>query len=181
MKPFNPLVFNILNNNSYPIHPLPKGSGFLGSLWVNELDLPEVQPDPDVTIDMVSNSTEYNELLDIFKEIFPSDINSEKEGELRSRREYNYKGVYIAKLNDEIIGFLMTGIMNFTGLIGYILYLGVLKEYRSKGIATLLLNRFKEKLKEKNIPKIQAKIRKDNQLVLNYIKFLGFKRIEKEH
>ncbi|MBD3227953.1 MAG: PAS domain S-box protein [Candidatus Lokiarchaeota archaeon] len=34
MKPFKPLVFNILNNNSYPIHPLPKGSGFLGSLWV---------------------------------------------------------------------------------------------------------------------------------------------------
>jgi len=39
------------------------------------------------------------------------------------------------------------------------------------------LNTFKNDLLKKKIPVIQARIKKDNYVVLNYIKSLGFKLI----
>ena len=144
---------------------------------VDQLELPIRTYPHNLEIGTISNSTEYSKLLDIFLDIFPNSINSEKEGELRSFRNPNWEGTYIAKIDSKIIGFLITGIIPFINPTAYILYLGVLKRYRSKGIATYLLNELKKVLKKKGIKKIQARIRNDNYIVLNYIKYLGFKQI----
>lgn len=84
------------------------------------------------------------------------------------------EGTFLAKLGQEIIGFLVTGIIN---QVGYISYIGVLEEFRSRGIATALLKRFKEYLQAENVEKIRCKIRKDNQKTLGYIYYLGFKKL----
>lgn len=144
---------------------------------VNEFNLPKQKQIDNLTISKIKTRSDYNDLLDIFNQIFPDEIDTEKEGELRSQKDLEYKGTYIAKINETIVGFLMTGILDFTDPVAYILYLGVSNEYRSKGIATNMLYRFKNDLIEKNIPKIQARINKNNKLVLSYIKFLGFKKI----
>jgi ribosomal protein S18 acetylase RimI-like enzyme len=145
---------------------------------VKEFNLPAQKEVDNLTINKVKTKYEYNDLLDLFNQIFPDEIDTEKEGELRSQKNSEYKGTYVAKINDTIVGFLMTGILDFTDPVAYILYLGVSDEYRSKAIATNMLYRFKNDLIEKEIPKIQARISKNNKLVLSYIKFLGFRKIK---
>lgn len=147
-------------------------------VMVKKFNLPAQKEVNNLTINKIINRSEYNDLLDLFNQTFPDEIDTEKEGELRSQKDPKYKGTYVAKINDTIVGFLMTGILDFTDMMAYILYLGVSDEYRSKGIATSMLYRFKNDLIEKNIPKIQARISRNNKLVLSYIKFLGFKKIK---
>ncbi|MHA1271525.1 MAG: GNAT family N-acetyltransferase [Candidatus Helarchaeota archaeon] len=144
-------------------------------ILVDQLNLPNHIPIPNLRI--LKNNFNQNELMDLFIEIFPNEIGSEKENQLRSIKNDKFEGTYVAVINNKIIGFLITAILTILEPEAYILYLGVLKKFRSKGIATALLQKFKEDLIHKEIPKIQAKVKKNNYLVLKYIKFLGFKQI----
>ncbi|MHA1310326.1 MAG: GNAT family N-acetyltransferase [Candidatus Helarchaeota archaeon] len=144
---------------------------------VNKLKLPDHPPIPNLKIVIFDETYSPNNLIDIFVKIFPDEINSEKENEFRHSKRKKYEGTYIALINEKIIGFLITGILTFNDPLGYILYLGVLKNFRSKGIATELLKRFKLDLNKKGVSKIQARIKKDNFLVLKYINYLGFKQL----
>ncbi len=146
-------------------------------ILVEQLNLPDVKPIRGLIIDYFDEKYDQNEFMDVFIEIFPDEIDSEKERELRSLKHSKTESTYIASYNGKIVGFLMTATVDFTEPIALIIYLGVLDKFRSKGIATLLLKKFKQDLISKGIPKIQAKIRSDNFQVLNYIKYLGFKQI----
>ncbi|MFX0141904.1 MAG: GNAT family N-acetyltransferase, partial [Candidatus Hodarchaeota archaeon] len=139
-----------------------------------KLNLPDRLLPRNIEISTISNRSDLNRLLDIFLKIFPDEIDSEKEMNIRDFRETEFDGLFIAKLKQNIIGFLISGI---SGKDGYILYIGVLEEYRSQGIATNLLKNFLQYLKVKNIQIIKCNINKDNKKTLSYIKFLGFKEI----
>ena len=143
-------------------------------ILTDKVNLPDRLLPKNIEISTVSNRSDLNKLLDLFLKIFPDEIDSEKEMNIRDFREAEFDGLFIAKLKQNIIGFLISGI---SGKEGYILYIGVLKEYRSQGIATNLLNDFSNYLKVKNIQKIKCSINKENKKTLSYIKFLGFKEI----
>jgi ribosomal protein S18 acetylase RimI-like enzyme len=122
-------------------------------------------------ISRLPSRSEYNLLQNLFLEIFPDEFNFEKAKILQDLQVWQLVTIFIVRIKNQIIGFLITKIIEG---IGYIFYLGILDEYRSQGVATALLNEFKVYLKEKQISKVQCKIRKDNEKVLHYIETLGF-------
>jgi len=142
---------------------------------VDKLNLPVRKLPTNMTISNLRGKSNFNKLLNLFLNIFPDEIDSEKEMQLRDFREQNFNGLFIAEFNQEIIGFLISGI---SGVTGYILYIGVLNEYRSLGIATNLLNRFISYLNQKKVQNIQCNIREDNKKTLSYVTYLGFKKCE---
>jgi ribosomal protein S18 acetylase RimI-like enzyme len=138
---------------------------------VAQLRLPERDLHPDLTVCCLSKKMEYNRVLNLFLKIFPDEIDSQKAAELQELPVSGYEGNFLAKIGDKIIGFLISGIIN---QVGYIAYLGVEQVYRSRGVATALLQHFQAYLKERDVKKIRCTIRKDNQKTLGYIKYLGF-------
>lgn len=145
-------------------------------ILMNDLNLPEQNIPSDITIISVSGRDDYNKLLDLFFKIFPDEVDSEKGMDLRDLpvQYLAGEGIYLAILNQEPVGFLVTGIIN---QVGYISYIGVLHNFQSRGIATALLKRFKQYLNENSVEKIRCKIREDNKKTLGYISYLGFKKI----
>ncbi|NVM53366.1 MAG: GNAT family N-acetyltransferase [Candidatus Helarchaeota archaeon] len=140
-------------------------------ILIDQINLPERNLQDNITICNVSGKDDYHKVLDLFLMIFPDEIDSGKARDLREVQVEEYEGIFLAKLNDEIIGFLASGIYN---QVGYITYLGVLEKFRSQGIATALLKRFKLYLNEKKVQKIRCKISKDNKKTLGYVHYLGF-------
>jgi ribosomal protein S18 acetylase RimI-like enzyme len=138
---------------------------------VVQLQLPERELQPDLTVCCLSTKVEYNRVLNLFLKIFPNEIDTQKADELQELPVSGYEGNFLAKIGDMIIGFLISGIINH---VGYIAYLGVEEAYRSSGVATALLQQFQAYLKERDVEKIRCTIRKDNQKTLGYIKYLGF-------
>jgi hypothetical protein len=53
---------------------------------VKEFNLPAQKEVDNLTINKVKTKYEYNDLLDLFNQIFPDEIDTEKEGELRSQK-----------------------------------------------------------------------------------------------
>ncbi len=141
-------------------------------IHIVQLKLPERELQPDLTVCCLSTKVEYNRVLNLFLKIFPNEIDSQKAAELQELGVSSYEGNFLAKIGDIIIGFLISGIIN---QVGYIAYLGVEESYRSRGVATALLQQFQAYLMEHNVGKIRCTIRKDNQKTLGYIKYLGFK------
>lgn len=138
---------------------------------VKRINLPNRNLPNNIVVCNLSGKSDFNIFFDLFLKIFPDEIDTEKAMTFREFKDTEFEGIFIAKLNQDIIGFLITGISD---LIAYILYIGVLEEYRGLGISTALLKKFLLYLKIKKIQKIQCKIRKDNRKTLGYIKYLGF-------
>jgi ribosomal protein S18 acetylase RimI-like enzyme len=141
-------------------------------ILVEKLNLPARDPIENLTICHLSGEPDYQKVLSLFLKIFPDEIDSEKASELRDLNVSEVESNFLAKINEEIIGFLISGIIN---KVGYISYLGIDTSHRSQGIATALLKQFKIYLEQKNVKKIRCTIRKDNKKTLGYIHFLGFR------
>lgn len=141
---------------------------------VSQLNLPERTLSDSVVISNISGREDYHKLVDLFLKIFPDEIDSEKATDFRELQILETEGNFLAKSGQELIGFLITGIIN---QVGYISYIGVLDEFRSQGIATALLKGFKSHLNEKMVEKVRCKIKKDNKKTLEYIIYLGFQRL----
>jgi len=143
-------------------------------ILIDRLNLPDRVLPKVLTICQLSDRNEYERVLSLFLKLFPDEIDSEKASELRQLQIPQFEGNFIAKINQEIVGFLISGIIN---QVGYISYLGVKASLRSQGIATGLLREFKAYLNKNNVKKIRCTIRKDNKKTLGYIHFLGFKQL----
>lgn len=143
---------------------------------VAQLELPERPQIPEIRICEVCTREEFHLLLDLFIKIFPDEMDSEKGLDLREIHIQPVvgEGIYLARLDQRVVGFLVTSIIRNAS---YISYLGVLQEYRSRGVATALLQRLKQYLHEKNIKTIRCKINKDNRKTIGYISYLGFQKI----
>ena len=120
----------------------------------------------------MANKSEYGEVLARFLEIFPGEIDTSKAMELQQMSVPQFEGIFLAKLDQKIIGFLVSGIIN---QVSYISYLGVLARYRGQGVATALLEKYKSYLMQCGILKVRCTIRKDNKKTLGYIHYLGFR------
>jgi ribosomal protein S18 acetylase RimI-like enzyme len=142
---------------------------------IEELNLPDQNLPERVSVCNLSEKSEFNRVLSLFLRIFPDEIDSEKADDLQNIPISQSEGIFIAKLDQLIIGFLITGVIN---QVGYISYIGVLEQYRSSGVATALLEQFKSYLCRINVDKIRCKVKKDNFKTLGYIEFLGFKKVE---
>jgi len=140
-----------------------------------ELNLPDQNLPDRVSICNLTSKSEFNRILNLFLKIFPDEIDSEKANDLQNIPISESEGIFIAKLDQLIIGFLITGVIN---QVGYISYIGVLDQYRSSGVATAMLKQFKSYLDEKKVTKVRCKVKKDNFKTLGYIEFLGFKKVE---
>ena len=138
---------------------------------VTAFELPDRYLPEDIAIYNLNNQTDYKKVLSLFLQIFPNEVDREKAMQLHELPRPAFEGVFIAKLSEQIIGFLVTALSN---QIAYITYLGVIEQYQSQGIATALLHQFKSYLEEKNVQFIRCSIRKDNMKTINYIKYLGF-------
>jgi len=145
-------------------------------ILISQLNLPKQHDLLEVKIHSVSGREDFNSLLNLFFRIFPDEIDSEKGRELQAFpvAKIQGEGIYLARVDHKPVGFLLTGIIN---RVSYISYLGVLLEYRSRGVATALLKRFVDYLHANRIEKIRCKVRKDNTKTLEYIKYLGFNKL----
>jgi ribosomal protein S18 acetylase RimI-like enzyme len=138
---------------------------------VSAINLPERFPPERVMICTLTSQMDYKKVLSLFLQIFPNEVDLDKVLQLHELPRPLFEGAFIAKIEQEIIGFLISGQSN---QIAYIMYLGVIEQYQSQGIATALLEQLKSYLKAKNIQIIRCSIRKDNVKTINYIKYLGF-------
>ena len=138
---------------------------------VDEFNLPQQIPRDDLKVTRLFDKAEFDFLRKTFIEVFPEEIEVGKARVFRDLAIWQFLTIYVVKKKNSYIGFLITGIIEEAA---YIFYLGVLAEYRSHGVATKLLEYYKNYLKERNIDEIQWKIKKDNFQCLEYVKRLGF-------
>ncbi|MHA1279088.1 MAG: GNAT family N-acetyltransferase [Candidatus Helarchaeota archaeon] len=140
-------------------------------ILVEKFELPERDFYPNLSVCSLSTQQEYNQVLGLFLKIFPDEVDSQKASELQEFQISKLEGNLVAKIEEKVVGFLISGIIN---QVGYISYLGVDEHYRGCGVATALLQEFKEFLNHNQIKKVRCTIRKDNKKTLGYIKYLGF-------
>ncbi|MEM3694966.1 MAG: ribosomal protein S18-alanine N-acetyltransferase [Candidatus Bathyarchaeia archaeon] len=92
---------------------------------------------------------------------------------------YNAIGL-IAKLNEEIVGFIIGMLHQEEGkTVGHILTIDVLPEYRRRGIGLRLLNEIEEIFRGKGANVCVLEVREDNIAALRLYKKLGYKKIAK--
>ena len=93
--------------------------------------------------------------------------------DIRLKMEWQPEFFLIAENeNSTIVGSIMAG---YEGHRGWINYLGVVPEYRKKGIATKLMEAAEKKLKTHGCPKINLQVRTSNSDVLVFYEKIGFK------
>jgi ribosomal protein S18 acetylase RimI-like enzyme len=80
---------------------------------------------------------------------------------------------FVAESDNIIIGSVMTG---YDGHRGWLNYLGVHPEHRSKGFGRKLIEFSIEKLKGLNCPKINLQVRESNKDVIEFYKKLNFSK-----
>ncbi len=86
--------------------------------------------------------------------------------------------VFVETENDKIIG-LVAGYINDTKTkIAYISMVGVLDEYRGRGISRRLLKEFIDEAEKKEFSEIHLDVEKNNQVALRVYTQLGFTKIQ---
>ncbi len=86
----------------------------------------------------------------------------------------------VAKLNGKIVGFVIGMIhMERNALVGHILTIDVLPQYRRRGIAQKLLEKIEEILREKGVKACCLEVREDNVAALKLYQKLGYRKIAK--
>ena len=138
------------------------------------LKLPDRHPPAEITISTLIDPRDYRKVLSLFLQIFPDEVDSDKALQLHELPQPHFEGMFLAKIQQQIIGFLITALSN---QIAYISYLGIIQPYQHKAVATALLRRFVLYLKEQNIHAIRCSIKKDNLKTIGYINYLGFQLI----
>ncbi len=88
-----------------------------------------------------------------------------------SARE-NHTRFFVYEINGKAVGYV--GVFAILDE-GYITNIGVLPEYRKKGVATALLKRLDRLAKEKELAFISLEVRKSNQNALSLYESLGYK------
>lgn len=85
--------------------------------------------------------------------------------------------VLLAEFNGQLVGFIIYDVINEGGeKKGIIRFIGVLKEYRGKKIASAMAFLAGENLLRYGIKKIKIYIPEKNQTALNFIQFFGFEK-----
>ena len=138
------------------------------------LKLPDRHPPVEVVISTLKDPKDYQRVLTLFLQIFPDEVDSDKAMQLHELPQPQFEGLFLAKMQQQIIGFLITALSN---QIAYISYLGIVQQYQHKAVATALLRRFAIYLEAQNIHTIRCSIKKDNLKTIGYINYLGFQLI----
>ncbi|HUX99481.1 MAG TPA: GNAT family N-acetyltransferase [Candidatus Deferrimicrobium sp.] len=87
--------------------------------------------------------------------------------------------ILLAEFNKEPVGFIIFDLIEEEGeKKGVIRFIGVLKQYRGKKIASAMAFRAGEQLLRYGIQKLKAYIPEKNQTALNFIQFFGFEKKE---
>jgi ribosomal-protein-alanine N-acetyltransferase len=91
----------------------------------------------------------------------------------------NYNSIsLVAKINGKIVGFIIGMIhleRNF--LVGHILTLDVLPQYRRRGVAKSLLQEIEKIFREKGVKSCRLEVREDNIAALRLYRKLGYKEV----
>lgn len=143
-----------------------------------DICFPKSKLETDIVISTIKNKSEFNSVVKIYKEIFPNELDEIKGEELENMPFNSSNSSFIAKVQDNIVGFIITAPIDEKTLL--LAYLGVIKEFRSKGVATKLLETLIFYMKQHEYEKICCTVNKHNIKTLNYIKILGFKKLIKD-
>ncbi|NPA70484.1 MAG: GNAT family N-acetyltransferase [Crenarchaeota archaeon] len=103
----------------------------------------------------------------LIREIFPS------WHAYYAEKAINNHKILVAKIEDEIVGFIQFKIVNLGINVGHIYYMGVKPEYRRRGIGRALVIRAEEHMKSK-VECFIASTQEDNIPVLRLFKSLGY-------
>ncbi len=116
---------------------------------------------------------DYSQLAGEKLEVTPKRIKEEFYNILKTNRRY----LLFAIDNESIVGYLIGSILkaNYQHKRAYIDDLYIKKEYRRRGYAQKLMNRFIELMKNKGITKVQLGVRINNKPAISLYKKLGFK------
>jgi ribosomal protein S18 acetylase RimI-like enzyme len=77
----------------------------------------------------------------------------------------------VGEIQGKVIASVMGG---YEGHRGWINYLAVLPEYQGKGFAKQIMYAVEQKLKDLACPKINLQIRRNNKMVINFYKKIGY-------
>lgn len=131
--------------------------------------------------DLVAYLKLKQESLKDYSKIAGKKIKYNKKGSIQEFKEHlNFKkGVILFVVDDnELISYLMGNfIENAYQKMSYIDDVFVLKNYRNKGIATLLMKEFEKITKLKHYPKIRLGVNTKNASAIELYKKLGFKTV----
>lgn len=94
---------------------------------------------------------------------------------------YDYNSLtLVAKVTDEIIGFIIGSLdSDKDTLIGHILTIDVLPQYRQKGVGAKLLEQLESLFRDKGVSTCRLEVREDNSAALNLYRRLGYKPLGK--
>jgi ribosomal protein S18 acetylase RimI-like enzyme len=129
--------------------------------------------DNDVKIRIYNDKTDQEEVIQLWKTIFPLD--SPHNDPLTSiNRKIIHKDdlFFIAELDGRIVGTIMAG---YDGHRGWIYSLAVDSAFRRKDIGTLLLKYAENELLKRNCPKINLQILASNEGVKKFYEKNGYK------
>lgn len=138
------------------------------------LKLPDRQPPAEIMISTLKDPKDYQKVLSLFLQLFPDEVDSDKAMQLRELPQPHFEGMFLAKVKQQVIGFLLTALSD---QIAYISYLGIVPQYQHKAVATALLRCFAGYLQEQNIHTIRCSIKNDNLKTIGYVTYLGFQGI----
>ncbi len=108
-----------------------------------------------------------NKLKKLIRDIFPS-----WHAYYAEKAIHNHK-ILVAKVNDEIVGFIQFKIVDLRVKVGHIYYMGVKPEYRGRGIGKALVMRAEEYMRSE-VECFIASTQEDNIPVLRLFRKLGY-------
>jgi ribosomal-protein-alanine N-acetyltransferase len=117
------------------------------------------------------DSSNLNEILEIEKDAFEKREIFPKEYFLELSKKWP-EGCLVAKLNKEIVGYIIGEKNKDSGLI---VSVAVKKEWRKRGIGTKLIEKLLENFKKEGIKIVFLHVREENKETINFYQSLGFK------
>jgi len=128
---------------------------------------------PDIKIRKYNNKTDKNEVIGLWKNIFPAESPHNEPALSIEKKIENKDGLFFvaATTRQKIIGTIMGG---YDGHRGWIYSVAVSPEYRKEKIGSLLLKKVENKLIKLGCLKINLQIVESNKEVVNFYSKNGY-------
>ncbi|NQY96505.1 MAG: GNAT family acetyltransferase [Henriciella sp.] len=111
-------------------------------------------------------------VVTLWEEVFPGEAERNKPEDVIARKLTVQPDLFFVALHDDrIVGTVIAG---FDGVRGWIHKLAVHPDFRRQGLASMLMQRAEDGLKEIGCPKVNLQVRAANAGVIAFYESLGF-------
>ena len=120
----------------------------------------------------VYKATDYHAVVRLWNEVFPGGAERHKPENIIARKLEQQPELFFVAVSDEtVIGTVLAG---YDGVRGWVHRVAVHPDFRRKGLASKLMQRAEQGLKDAGCPKLNLQVRNSNIEVLEFYESLGF-------